>query len=602
MSFRYRLALFLIATLVAIQALAATFAYTYLHRSLIERGKRELLAEMGVFTRQLDFLSERVTDAVKVLSLDYALRSAIAQHDHDTELSALGNHGRRIGATRMVLVGLDGAVSADTATPNKAGGTFPMPALLEQAAAQDKGTALASFGGRIYWVVAVPIRAPVPIAFIAAFIPVDGALLEKLRAISAEPRAIVLATRMAGTWHVAAQSRVHLRHVELPATANPPAGAASETAENGNAYLTVTARLNAAKGSAPIVAILSYPIDEALGVYRSIIVPLSVVLGLALLAAILGAMLIVRGVSRPLELLAASAKRIAAGDYRNPPRIGRRDEIGHLAEALANMTQSIAEREDALKGAVEATEMARQEAVRANDAKSQFLANMSHELRTPLNAIVGFSEMLEQQVLGPIGTPRYRDYARDIHTSGTHLLGLVERMLDLAQAHSKGLALARDAVWPAQLLRESVIGLKSFAEKSRVRLALDEGIERCPPIQGDAVKLRQAVANLVHNAIKFTPVNGHVGVGAYAEGESLVIRIADDGIGMEPDVLSTVVRPFHRLRSALDGQHQGAGLGLPFAKLIVELHGGTLALQSEPGRGTTVFVALPLASAMSRAA
>src|ERR1044072_7116012 len=265
MSFRYRLALFLIATLVAIQALAATFAYTYLHRSLIERGKRELLAEMGVFTRQLDFLSERVTDAVKVLSLDYALRSAIAQHDHDTELAALGNHGRRIGATRMVLVGLDGAVSADTATPNKGGGTFPMPALLEQAAAQDKGTGPASFCGRIYWVVAVPMRAPVPIAFIAAFIPVDGALLEKLRAISAEPRAIVLATRMAGTWHVGAQSRVHLRHVALPAAETPSAGAPGEAAENGNAYLTVTAPWNGAKGSAPIVAILSYPIDEALG-------------------------------------------------------------------------------------------------------------------------------------------------------------------------------------------------------------------------------------------------------------------------------------------------------------------------------------------------
>jgi signal transduction histidine kinase len=602
MSFRYRLVLFLVVTLVAIQALAATFAYIYLRESLIERGKQELMAEMGVFTRQLEFLSERVTDAVKVLSLDYALRSAIAQHDHDTELSALGNHGRRIGATRMMLVGLDGRVSADTASPAESRGAFPMPALLEQAAAQDKGTALASFGGRIYWVVTVPVRAPVPIAFIAAFIPVDGILLEKLRAISAEPRTIVLATRASGSWHVAAQSQVRLHQVDLPTTANPPASAANETSENGNSYLTVSARLSTAKGSAPIVAILSYPIDEALGVYRSIIVPLSVVLSLALLAAICGAMVVVRGVSRPLELLAASAKRIAAGDYRDPLRIARRDEIGHLADALANMTESIAERENALKGAVEATEMARQEAVRANNAKSQFLANMSHELRTPLNAIVGFSEMLEQQVLGPLGVPRYKDYAHDIRASGAHLLGLVERMLDLAQAHSQGLSLAQEAIWPAQLLRESVLALKPFADKSRVRVCLEDAFEGCPPIKGDAVKLRQALMNLIHNGIKFTPADGHVRISGYSDRKQLAIRIVDDGIGMQPEILHAVIRPFHRLRSALDGQHQGAGLGLPFAKLIVELHGGELSIQSAPGAGTTISVQLPLASAMCHAA
>ena len=191
MSFRYRLALFLVVTLVAVQALTAAFAYFYLRHNLVERGKRELLAEMGVFTRQLEFLSERVSDAVTVASLDYALRAAVAQHNHGTELSVLRNHGRRIGATRMMLVALDGSLELDTDAPNKSGGAFPFPALLVRAAAKDNATALAAIGDRIYWIVAVPVRAPVPIAFIAACIPVDGALLEKLRAISAQPRGMI---------------------------------------------------------------------------------------------------------------------------------------------------------------------------------------------------------------------------------------------------------------------------------------------------------------------------------------------------------------------------------------------------------------------------
>jgi signal transduction histidine kinase len=602
MSFRHRLVWFLVVTLVAVQLFTAAFAYFYLRQSLVERGKQELIAAMTVFTRQLDFLSERVTDGVQVLSLDYALRAAIAQHDHDTELSALRNHGQRIGATRMMLIGLDGAVAADTAAPRNAGHRFPFASLLEQAAASDKGTALATLGNRIYWIVVVPVRAPVPIAFIAACIPVDRVLLEKLRAISDEPHAIVLAARGPnGRWHAVAGSTSHLRHVALPATANPPATTAVVTAEDGADFLTVSARLSAAKGSAPILAILDYPLAEAFAAYRSVITPLLIVLAIALLAALAGAMLVVRGATQPLETLAAAARRIAAGDYTPPPRLAQRDELGHLADALVNMTHSIAERESALRNAVEAMEIARNEAVHANEAKSQFLANMSHELRTPLNAIVGFSEMLREEVLGPLGVARYRDYAGDIHASGGHLLELVERMLDLAEAEAKRLSLARKQILPAQLLQECVTGLRPFAERSGVELALALDPAHSPQIDGDAAKLRQAFTNLIHNAIKFTPARGGVSVTTQVQSDGLSIRIADSGVGMEPDLLAAVVRPFHRLRSALDGQHQGAGLGLPLAKVIVELHGGTLSLQSKIGVGTVVSILLPV-EAMSRAA
>jgi signal transduction histidine kinase len=603
MSFRYRLALFLVAILVSVQALTAAFAYVYLRQSLVERAKHQLEADMGVFARQLDFLSERVTEGVRVLSLDYALRSAIAQHDHDTELSALRNHGDRIGATRMMMVDLSGTVVADTVAPARTGRAFPFPALIRDAAARDKGTALATLNGRIYWVVVVPVRAPVPIAFIAAGIPVNAAFLEKLRSLSAEAPGIVLATRSpSGGWRIGAESRVHLASAALPSTVQTPHKAAAEISDGGHDYLTMTEPLVVAQDSAPIVAILTYPLDQALAAYRSIAGPLLLMLGFGLLAALAGSMLIVRGVSRPLEGLAAAARRIAAGDYTNPPVRTQRDEIGHLAEAIANMTRSIAERETALKHAIESAEVARNEAVKANDAKSQFLANMSHELRTPLNAIVGFSEMIDHEVLGPLGQPRYRDYARDIRASGAHLLFLVERMLDLADAEASRMRLAKEPLFAGNLLEESVWALKPFAEKSRVCLTLEANFDASTELEADRPKLRQAFMNVIDNAVKFTPAGGEVRVYGIVQSDRLTVRVVDSGVGMEPEMLASVVRPFHRLRSALDGQHQGAGLGLPFAKAIIDLHGGALMLKSAVGGGTVVSIDLPLRSAAVSAA
>ena len=595
MSFRHRLALFLVVTLVAVQTLTALFVYGYVRSDLLAKAERELTAELGQFTRQLNFLSERITDGVQVLSLDYALRAAIAKHDHDTELSALRNHGRRVGAARMLLIGLDGGIEVDTLQASRQGQTFLFPSLLQSTATSDKGTALTVIGGKIYWTVVVPVRAPVPIAFIAAFIPVNDVLLEKLRAIASLPHSITLAAQGPdGDWVIAGQSASHLGLLLLPTSAHPKQTVSRVTADDGRDYLSVMGPLATAQGSAPVVAIVAYPLDEALAVYRAIVTAMLIVLVIALLAALAGAMLIVRGVSRPLEALAAYARRIATGDYTPPPRFKQRHEVGHLADALGNMTRSIAEREAALTGAIESMEITRAQAVRANEAKSQFLTNMSHEFRTPLNAIVGFGEMLEQQVLGPVGQPRYLDYARDIKASGHHLLGLVERMLDLAEAESGRLAIAHDMIAPGALLRESVILLRSFSEKSGVCILLPQGVARWPRMAGDAAKLRQAFINLLHNAVKFSPAGADVAIAGMIEQNRLVVRISDHGMGIEPELLPIVVRPFHRLRSALDGRQQGAGVGLPFAKAIIELHGGTLGLESTPNVGTTVVIELPL--------
>ena len=596
MNFRKRLILFLIATLIGVQALTALLAYGVIRSKLVEQGRSQLTATAAVFTRQLNVLSERVADDVSVLSLDYALRKAVAEHDQDTALSALRNHGNRVGATRMMLVGLDGKITADTTSEQAAGQAFPFSDLIESATANDEGTSLAVLDGAIYWIVVVPVKAPVPIAFIAACVPVNDALLEKLRGLSAFPQSLALATPNGKDgWAVISKTAGYSPLLRLAPSAVPASKEGVSATEEQGDRLAMMARLTTAEGSQPVIAVLDYPLEQALSAYRAVITPMLFVLAGALLVALLGAMLIAHGVSRPLEALAGAAQNIAKGNYSLFPESRRRDEIGELSSALNNMTQSIAEREAALKGAVASLELARNEAVKANEAKSQFLSNMSHELRTPLNAVIGFSEMIFSQMLGPVGVARYADYARHVFDSGRHLLTQVEEMLDLSDAESGKLVLTRGRVNPGRVLSATLENLAPVAAKADVTLDVAGDFARWPAVEGDAAKLQQSLWNIVHNAIKFTAKGGTVTVSGDCVGDFLKITITDTGIGIRAEDLPLVVRPFHRGKRAYDAAHQGAGLGLPFAKTIIESHGGSLAIQSTQGIGTTVTIELPLA-------
>jgi signal transduction histidine kinase len=593
MNFRQRLALFLIVTLVGVQALTAVLAYGVVRHNLIAQAESELRTATSVFMRQLSLLSENTSDDVSVLSFDYALRKAVAEQDKETALSALRNHGRRIGAARMFLVGLDGTVTVDTTRIDTVGIPFPFAQILNNAYTTEQGAALTALDGGIFWTVAVPVNAPVPIAFIVACVPIDAAMLEKLRGISVLPHSMALATVAAdGDWSVVSQTGDAVQR--LPSAAEIPTQGSVNATENGE-NLVMTARLDAAPESAPIIAILNYPLDQALATYRSVITPMLLVLAIALVIALGGAMLIARGVSRPLESLATAARRIAGGDYSATPDLHRTDEIGQLSGALSNMAQSIAERETALLGAVNSLEVARNDAVRASEAKSQFLSNMSHELRTPLNAIIGFSEMIKQQMLGPVGTPRYVEYAEGIHQSGNHLLAQVQEMLDLAETSAGRLSIARERFSPGPLLRAALDSLSPTAARAGVRVDVRDDPTKWPAIEGDSIKLQQGFKNLLHNAIKFTPEGGTVTVSGQIDRSHLVIRISDTGIGISEEDIPLVVLPFHRRKRAFDGTHQGAGTGLPFAKAILDLHGGRLQIESTPGKGTTVTITLPLA-------
>ncbi|HSZ73567.1 MAG TPA: HAMP domain-containing sensor histidine kinase, partial [Rhizomicrobium sp.] len=450
----------------------------------------------------------------------------------------------------------------------------------------------------------VPVRAPVPIAFIAACIPVDSAMLARLREISLDQRSIALATRDAsGKWITVAESGRGPKEALSVAVPKANGPHAQERSIGGRDFLTVTAPLKTAHASAPIFAVLDYPMDEMLAPYRAIALPILFVSLGVLVLALLGAMLMVNSFSRPLEDLAGAARRIADGDYTRPARLKQRDEIGHLGDALINMTCSIAEREAALTSAIGALEVARNAAVRANEAKSQFLANMSHELRTPLNAIVGFGEMLSGEVLGPLSNKRYLEYAHDITDSGRHLLGLVATMLDLADFEAGNMSLEKKRISLAELMQNCVTVIRPIAEKANVQLIASGDLTLLPEMEGDSVKLGQAVTGILHNAVKFTPAGGQVEISAVMNSGVVKLRIEDSGIGMREEDVAVVMRPFHRLRSALDGQHQGTGLGLPYAKAIIDQHGGDIAIESQFGHGTIVEISLPsLTAKLERAA
>ena len=323
----------------------------------------------------------------------------------------------------------------------------------------------------------------------------------------------------------------------------------------------------------------------------------------ATFAAVLGGR---RFLQEPINGLVQFATEWRNGNYDARVRVRQpASEIGHLGATFNAMADALAARYAAQKKAendlreLNATletrvEERTVELAKANRAKSLFLANMSHELRTPLNAIIGFGEMMHREIMGPIGVPAYKEYAKHIHESGMHLLSLVEEMLDLSKVEAGTLQIERVSTVPGTLFAESLMMLRSTAAAAQVEIAVETDPSGWPVLEGDPVKLKQVFVNLIGNAIKFTEPGGHVAISSETDETALRVRIRDTGIGIRAEDIPLVVQPFYRVNSVLDSRHQGAGLGLPFAKSVVELHGGTLAIESEVGRGTTVTISLPL--------
>jgi signal transduction histidine kinase len=307
-----------------------------------------------------------------------------------------------------------------------------------------------------------------------------------------------------------------------------------------------------------------------------------------------------RGDFGPVSDPAAEARDRAERFYRDLPAVVERNTSGGRVlqirrrampgGGVVSLYSDITER----KAAEAKMEEARLQAELANRAKSDFLANMSHELRTPLNAIIGFSEALSQELLGPVADKKQLEYIKDIHGSGLLLLSIISDVLDMSKIEAGKLELAYETVNIRMIMSEAIRIVGEQARSRNLNL-----VTKLPEddlaVSGDERAIKQVLLNLLSNAIKFSHAGGRIDIRAALDtaAGALMLEIQDYGIGMSEHEMQRALQPFGQASSATTRTHGGTGLGLPIAKGLIEAHGGTLTIESSPGRGTTVRIAIP---------
>jgi signal transduction histidine kinase len=238
-------------------------------------------------------------------------------------------------------------------------------------------------------------------------------------------------------------------------------------------------------------------------------------------------------------------------------------------------------------------------AEKANSQKSDFLAKISHEIRTPLNAIIGFSEVMMDERFGSVGNERYKDYLKDIHTSGSHIMSLINDLLDLSKVEAGKMDLSFQATELNALIQESVGLMQPQANREQIiiRTSLASNL---PDVVGDARSLRQIILNLLSNGVKYTPAGGQVIIStSYEENGEVILRIRDTGIGMSEEEVKTALEPFRQVSSTASKGGPGTGLGLPLTKALVEANRAQFSLVSAKDHGTLVEITFPNARVLA---
>ena len=299
---------------------------------------------------------------------------------------------------------------------------------------------------------------------------------------------------------------------------------------------------------------------------------------------------VARQVVEPMEEITQTMRMVAEGELGvGVPFQDRTDEIGDLARALGVFKANAIEKKQIEIELIKSKETAES----SNRAKSQFLANMSHELRTPLNAVIGFAEMMSAETFGPLGSPRYQEYADAIRGSGAHLLALINDILDLSRLDA-GQSDLIDEELDVEEIAETVLTMVAGQAKA-ANIQVSHDIEPdLPLLRADRRRVKQVLINLLANAVKFTPAGGKVSLrAALTRDGGLKLAVADTGIGIAKEDIPKALERFGQVDSKLSRRYEGAGLGLPLAKQLMELHGGALVLESELNIGTTVSVTFP---------
>ena len=295
-------------------------------------------------------------------------------------------------------------------------------------------------------------------------------------------------------------------------------------------------------------------------------------------------------IERLLDSQGAYEQKLADGRWLKISH--RRTDDGGMISLTTDITE-FKRREEALREAEAVAQKAKETAELANRAKSEFLANMSHELRTPLNAINGFSEVILKEMFGPISPPRYLDYVKDIHDSGTHLYSLINDVLDVSKVEVGKLDLNIEEVDLNSVVVRCIRLVSDRAENGQVKITVNAPVN-LPRFRADERKLMQIILNLLSNAVKFTDEGGDVTLTVAVEDDGgLMFSIEDTGIGIAAEDMETVMAPFGQVDSRLARRYEGTGLGMSLSQSLVELHGGSLEIESEVDVGTKVTVRLP---------
>ena len=330
------------------------------------------------------------------------------------------------------------------------------------------------------------------------------------------------------------------------------------------------------------------PMSEAFGpIYDSMIRTVILFVFGALLALAVSYFL-ARRLSKPILTLQRGAVRIGAGDMSTRIKIKTGDEVEFLADEFNRMAAQLQEYTAGLERKV-AEKTAQLEL--ANQHKSEFLANMSHELRTPLNAVIGFSEVLKEQMFGPLND-KQKEYTRDISASGQHLLSLINDILDLSKIEAGRMDLEASTFSLPVALENALTLIRERASRHNLKLEsnIEPGIET---IFADERKVKQILINLLSNAVKFTQPGGRIGITVRRNGSVAEIAVSDTGPGIAPENQERIFEEFRQLESTDSAKHEGTGLGLALAKRMVELHGGKISIQSEVGKGSVFTFTLP---------
>ena len=317
----------------------------------------------------------------------------------------------------------------------------------------------------------------------------------------------------------------------------------------------------------------------------------------------------------PLDVLLKTMHQLSNEvDYTVRAPITSRDEIGQVVHGFNDMIEQLEKREklleqhrnhlqtlvdertsellarnEDLKNALSELEVAKKAVESASESKSQFFAKISHELRTPLNSIIGFSEILTEEVYGPLGNKTYVDYSTEILDSGKHLLSLINDILDMSKIEAGSFEIHEEVFDLSELLMGCIRALALRADKTDITMA-QHNVADLPYFYADRRSIKQIMLNLLSNAVKFTPEGGKITVITKKTGDIFTIAVQDTGIGIKPEDLPRMMQPFQQASNAHSRSHEGTGLGLSITKSLMELHGGKIEIASVYGEGTTILL------------